>query len=143
MIADHEITHTSYANLSRQVFSILASTEIYETLLNGWINEWILNKMIEEQKCWIKLIQDLRGLVKAFSILASTESLVLTLNCFYLFWWFIDLYIMHFSDIIGKLGSNHISRYFWFLHWQKLYLQGLAALLIFFLLVCKLCKSGL
>ena len=26
-------------NLSRQAFSILASAEIYETLLNGWINE--------------------------------------------------------------------------------------------------------
>ena len=38
---------------------------------------------IKEQKCWIKLIQDLRGLVKVFSILASTESLVQTpLNCF-------------------------------------------------------------
>ena len=36
---------------------------------------------IKEQKCWIKLIQDLRGLVKVFSILASIESLVLTLNC--------------------------------------------------------------
>ena len=33
-------------------------------------------------KCWIKLIQDLRGLVTVFSIFASTESLVLTLNCF-------------------------------------------------------------
>ena len=51
IVCDHEITHTSYANLSRHVFSILASTKIYETLLNGWINEWILNKMIEEQKC--------------------------------------------------------------------------------------------
>ena len=48
---------------------------------------------------------------------------------------------MHFSDIIGKLGSNHIWRYFWFLHWQKFHLQPLATLLNFFLLVCKLCKS--
>ena len=62
-----------------------------------------------------KLIQDLRGLVKVFSILASTESLVLTL-VFGLFWCFNDLQIMHFSDIIGKLGSNNIRRYFWFLH---------------------------
>ena len=38
-------------NLSRQAFSILASAEIYETLLNGWINEWVLNKIIEEKKC--------------------------------------------------------------------------------------------
>ena len=50
---------------------------------------------------------------------------------------------MHFSDITGKLGSNNIWRYFWFLHWQKLHLQALATILIFFLLVCKLCKSGL
>ena len=34
---------------------------------------------------------------------------------------------MHFSDIIGKLGINHIWKYFWFLHWQKLYLQPLVA----------------
>ena len=39
-------------------------------------------KRIKEQKCWIKLIQDLRGLVKVFSILWSTERLVLTpFNC--------------------------------------------------------------
>ena len=37
---------------------------------------------IKERECWIKLIQDLRGLVKVFSILGSTESLVLTLNYF-------------------------------------------------------------
>ena len=35
-------------------------------------------KGTKEQKCWIKLIQDLRGLVKVFSILALIESLVLT-----------------------------------------------------------------
>ena len=40
------------------------------------------------------------------------------------------------------MGSNHISRYFWFLHWEKLHLQLLATLLDFFLLVSKLCKSG-
>ena len=39
-------------------------------------------KGTKEQKSWIKLIQGLRGLVKVFSILASTESLVLTLNYF-------------------------------------------------------------
>ena len=50
---------------------------------------------------------------------------------------------MHFSDIIGKLGSNDIWRYFWFLQWQKFDLQPLATLLNFFRLVCKLCKSGL
>ena len=50
---------------------------------------------------------------------------------------------MDFLDIIGNLGSNHIWRYFWFLHWQKLHLQPLAILLKFFILVCKLCKSGL
>ena len=38
-------------------------------------------KRIKEQKSWIKLIQNLRGLVKVFAILASRESLVLTLNC--------------------------------------------------------------
>ena len=37
---------------------------------------------MKEQKYWIKLIQDLRGLAKVFSIYASTESLVLTFNCF-------------------------------------------------------------
>ena len=36
-----------------------------------------LIKTIKEEKSWIKLIQDLRGLVKGFSILASTESLVM------------------------------------------------------------------
>ena len=41
---------------------------------------WI--KRTKEQECWIKLNQDLRGMVKVFSILASKESLVLTLNCF-------------------------------------------------------------
>ena len=38
-------------------------------------------KRIKEQKCLTKLIQDLRGLVKVFSIVASTESLVPTHNC--------------------------------------------------------------
>ena len=41
---------------------------------------------MKEQKCWTKLIQDLRGLVKVIgilvSIIASTESLALTLNYF-------------------------------------------------------------
>ena len=50
---------------------------------------------------------------------------------------------MHCSSLIGNLGSNHSWRYFWFLHWQKFPLQPPATLLIFFLLVCKLCKSGL
>ena len=46
-------------------------------------------------------------------------------------------------DIIGSLGSNDIWRYFCFLHWQEFPLQPLATLLIFFDLVCKLCKSDL
>ena len=50
---------------------------------------------------------------------------------------------MNFSDIIAKLEGNHIWRCFWFLHWQNLHLQPLAAVLNFFLLVCKLCKLGL
>ena len=50
---------------------------------------------------------------------------------------------MHFSDIIVKLGSNHIWRYFCFFHWQKFCLQPVATLLNFFLQICKLCKSGL
>ena len=37
-------------------------------------------KVTKEQKCWINLFQDLRGLVKVFSILAITESLVLILK---------------------------------------------------------------
>ena len=43
---------------------------------------WILNKENKGIKMHNQLIQDLRGLVKVFSILASTESLVLTPNCF-------------------------------------------------------------
>ena len=50
---------------------------------------------------------------------------------------------MHFSDIIVKLGSNLIWRYFCFFHWQKFCLQPVATLLNFFLQICKLCKSGL
>ena len=50
---------------------------------------------------------------------------------------------MHFQEIIGNLGSNHIWRYFWFLNWPKLHLQALATLLNCFLLVCKLYKSGI
>ena len=42
-------------------------------------------KGTKEQKSWIKLIQDIRGLVKVFIILASTESLVLTGNYFLAF----------------------------------------------------------
>ena len=38
---------------------------------NVWsLYQWILNKKNKRTKCWIKLIQDLRGLVKVFSILA-------------------------------------------------------------------------
>ena len=44
---------------------------------------WILNKRNKKAKYRIKLFQDLRGLVKVFRILVSTESLVETpLNCF-------------------------------------------------------------
>ena len=50
---------------------------------------------------------------------------------------------MHFSDIKGNLGSNHIWWYSWFSSWQKLHLQPLATPLNFFLLVCKLFISGL
>ena len=39
---------------------------------------------------------------------------------------------MHFSDIMGNLRINHISRYFGFLHWKNLPLQSLETLLIFF-----------
>ena len=51
--------------------------------------------------------------------------------------------IMHISDIIEKIGTNHIWRYFRFLHWQKLHFPPLPTLLNFFLLVFNLCKSGL
>ena len=47
-----------------------------------------LKKKITEQKYWIKLIQDVGVLVKNFSILASTDSLVLTFNCFFAFFVF-------------------------------------------------------
>ena len=46
---------------------------------------------------------------------------------------------MRFSGILRKLGSNHIWRHFWFLHWKKLDLQPLTALLNFSCQVCKLC----
>ena len=49
---------------------------------------------------------------------------------------------MHFSDIKGNLEKNQIWLYFWFLDWQKLSLQPLDVL-NFFLLVCKLSRSGL
>ena len=64
-------------------------------------------KKIKVQKCWIKLIQDLRDLVKVFSILASTESLVLILNCFkpfLVFQWSVNY--AFFKN--KKLGSNQI-----------------------------------
>ena len=56
----------------------------------------------------MKLILDLRRLVKVFSILASTESLILTKIVFSLSLSFNGMQIMHFPDIIGKLGSNPI-----------------------------------
>ena len=37
-------------------------------------------KRIKLQKYWIKLIEDLGGMVKVFSILAPTESFILTLD---------------------------------------------------------------
>ena len=40
------------------------------------------SKGTKEEKYWTKLIQDNRELVKSFNILASTESLFLTLNYF-------------------------------------------------------------
>ena len=49
-------------------------------------------KRIKEQKYWIKIIQGLGGLVNVFSILVSTESLVLThLIVFNRSWCFNDL----------------------------------------------------
>ena len=38
---------------------------------------------------------------------------------------------MHFSDIIGNLGSNHIWGWLWFLQWEKPPLQPLDTLWIF------------
>ena len=40
---------------------------------------------IKERKCCIKIIPDLGGLVKVFSILGSTESLFRTLSYFWFF----------------------------------------------------------
>ena len=77
---------------------------------------------------------------QVFSNLASTESLVLTLNCFKPFLVFQGSVNYTFFRHNRKTGSNHIWRYFSFLHWQKLHLQPLATLLNFFFLVCK---SGL
>ena len=42
----------------------------------------ILIKETKEQNCWIKLFHDLRTMVKVFSILALTESLILTLTSY-------------------------------------------------------------
>ena len=55
------------------------------------------------------VIQDLRELLKVFSILASTETLVLTLNFSRLFWCFNGLEIIHFSDVIGNLTLTETS----------------------------------
>ena len=41
-----------------------------------------LVKRINEQKCWLKLTENLRWPVKAFRILGLTESLDLTFNYF-------------------------------------------------------------
>ena len=63
-----------------------------------------------------------------------------------MFQWSVNYAFFRHNDKITsqtKLGCNHIWKYFWILHWQKLHLQALVTLLIFFLLVCKLCKSGL
>ena len=54
---------------------------IVELLTNVWCNGWILNEKNKNVECWIKLIQDLRGVDKVFNILAWKESLVVTLNC--------------------------------------------------------------
>ena len=43
---------------------------------------WMKSK--KEEKCWITLIQHLRWLDKVFSVIASLESLVLTLSYFQL-----------------------------------------------------------
>ena len=68
------------------------------TVMSGLMHGFYL-KRIREQKCWIKLIQDHRGLVKVFSILASTESLVLTLigfRFFLVFQWSVNyLFFRH------------------------------------------------
>ena len=95
-------------------------------------------KRTKGQKFWIKLTQDLTVLLKVFSILASRESLVMTLNyfqSFFVFQWSLNY---AFSEIIEKVGSNHIWRCFWFSHWQKLPLQPLATLLNYADLVYKL-----
>ena len=44
-------------------------------------------------------------------------------------------------DIIGNPRSNDIWRYFWFLHWKKLYFQPKASFLMFYLLVGKISKK--
>ena len=105
---------------------------------------WILDKKNKRTKILQKINSRSLRTGKVFSILASTEILAQTpLNCFNLFWCFNGLWFTRFLDIIGNLGNNHVWRYFWFLFWQNLHLQPLATLLDFFLLFCKLCKSGL
>ena len=99
------------------------------TVMSGLMHGFYL-KRIREQKCWIKLIQDHRGLVKVFSILASTESLVLTLIGFsfiLVFQWSVNyLFFRHnrktsnliiFESIFGfYINRNFICKH-WLLFW--------------------------
>ena len=85
-----------------------------------------------------KLIQNFRWLVKVFSILASTESLVQTLSYFLAFF---DLPMVCklciFSEVIENLGSNLLV---------VLFMEGLIRTGFTysdFFLMCKLCLFDL
>ena len=84
-------------------------------------------KLMEPKKFKMKSVQNLRWLVKVFSISAWTENLVMTLVLFVSFVWSVNL---HFPKIKRNLRSNHIKRYFRFLYWEKVGLEPLATLLI-------------
>ena len=103
---DLVITTQRNVGIMRQGFSILTSAESWALTLDYFLrNIKTFNcnacyKRTKDLKCWIKLIQDLRGLIKVFSIAASTEGLILILSIFFFFffWCFNSLKIMLFSD---------------------------------------------
>ena len=99
-----------------------------------------INGMVKNTKTWISWERNITFL---WNKKILKLCLILWSYCFVVFQRSVNY---EFSGVIGKLGSNHIWRYFLFLHWQKLPLQLRATLLIFFFwsvdyanLVYKLC----
>ena len=94
---DLVITTQRNVGIMRQGFSILTSAESWALTLDYFLrNIKTFNcnacyKRTKDLKCWIKLIQDLRGLIKVFSIAASTESLILILSIFFSFFFGVSI----------------------------------------------------